>query len=116
MFTTFDPNPQVLIAGAKCVCLTSYYEGFPMALLESLSLGTPVISLDIISGPNELIQDGENGLLVSERNSRIFGQAMDTLCLDEAFYKRLKANAQSSVSAYGAEQVTQQWKQLIEHE
>ena len=116
VFTTFDPNPQALIAGAKCVCLTSYYEGFPMALLESLSLGTPVISLDIISGPYELIQNGQNGLLVGERNSRIFGQAMDTLCLDEAFYKRLKANAQSSVSAYGAEQVTQQWKQLIEHE
>lgn len=116
VFKVFDPNPQALIARSKCVCLTSRYEGFPMALLEALSLGTPVISLDIISGPSELIQDGENGLLVGERNSRIFGQAIDTLCLDEAFYKRLKANAQSSVSAYGAEQVARQWKQLIENE
>jgi glycosyltransferase involved in cell wall biosynthesis len=113
-FLSFDPNPQGLIKGARCVCLTSHYEGFPMALLEALSLGTPVISLDILSGPDELIHDGVNGLLVRERNSRIFGQAIDTLCLDESFYKGVKSKAQSSVAGYGADKVSQQWKELIE--
>lgn len=116
VFLPFDLSPQTLIKKAQCVCLTSQYEGFPMALLEALSLGTPVISLDIISGPNELIKDGNNGLLVGERNSRTFAQAIDNLCLDQAFYMRVKANAQASVSAFGAEQVARQWKQLIEHE
>ena len=85
-----------------------------MALLEALSLGTPVISLDILSGPDELIHDGVNGLLVRERNSRIFGQAIDTLCLDESFYKGVKSKAQYSVAGYGADKVSQQWKELIE--
>jgi glycosyltransferase involved in cell wall biosynthesis len=116
VFLSFDPNPQALITQAKCVCLTSRYEGFPMALLEGLSLGTPVVSLDILSGPNELIQHQKNGLLVGERNSRIFAQAIDTLCLDEAFYKGVKANAQSSIEAYSSEQVSKQWKALIEYE
>ena len=115
-FLPFDPSPQALIKGAKCVCLTSHYEGFPMALLEALSLGTPVISLDILSGPNELIKDGVNGLLVGERNSRIFAQAIDNLCLDQAFYQKLKANARLSVEAYGAPAVYRQWKDLIDHE
>jgi len=115
-FLTFDPSPQALIKGAKCVCLTSHYEGFPMALLEALSLGTPVISLDILSGPNELIKDGVNGLLVGERNSRIFAQAIDNLCLDQAFYKKVKANARLSVEAYSPPAVYQQWKDLIDHE
>ncbi len=115
-FLPFDPSPQALISAANCVCLTSYYEGFPMALLESLSLGTPVISLDILSGPNELIKDGLNGLLLRERNSRIFAQAIDNLCLDLALYQKLKANARASVEAYSAPEVYQQWKDLIEHE
>ena len=87
-----------------------------MALLEALSLGTPVISLDILSGPNELVKDGVNGLLVGERNSRIFAQAIDNLCLDQAFYKKVKANARLSVEAYSPPAVYQQWKDLIDHE
>ena len=113
-FLSFDPNPQGLIQGARCVCLTSHYEGFPMALLEALSLGTPVISLDILSGPDELIHDGVNGLLVRERNSRIFGKAIDTLCLDESFYIGIKSKTKSSVAGYSADKVSQQWKELIE--
>lgn len=115
-FLSFDPNPQGLIKGAKCVCLTSHYEGFPMALLEALSLGTPVISLDILSGPDELVEDRVNGLLVRERNSRIFGEAIDTLCLDESFYTRVKSMAQTSVAGYGADKVSQKWRELIEQD
>ena len=116
VFMPFEPNPQAIITGAKCVCLTSYFEGFPMALLESLSLGTPVVSLDIVSGPSELIQDYINGLLVRERNSRNFAQAIDTLCLDPTLYKKVRAEAQLSVSAYSAQHLSQKWNTLIEDE
>ena len=57
IFLPFTPNPFPYIVYAKFVTLTSFYEGFPMVLVETLSLGIPVVSLDIVSGPSEIIKD-----------------------------------------------------------
>ena len=45
--------------------MTSSYEGFPNTLIESITLGTPIVSFNCPTGPNEIIQDGINGFLVN---------------------------------------------------
>ena len=116
VFMDFQADPRPIIAGARAVLLTSFFEGFPMVLIEALSLGTPVISFDINSGPNEIIRDQQNGLLVGQRNSRIFAQAIDCMCLDEYFYQLCRDNAQDSVRHFSMAQIATQWKALVTHE
>lgn len=43
----------------------SYFEGFPNALLESCTVGTPVIAFNVPGGTKEIVEEGVNGFLVN---------------------------------------------------
>jgi glycosyltransferase involved in cell wall biosynthesis len=64
-FLPFRGDLRELYYKAQLTLLTSHYEGFPNTLVESISMGTPVVSLNCPSGPNEIICD-DNGILVDE--------------------------------------------------
>lgn len=112
-FLPFTTSPFSIIANSRFVSLTSRYEGFPMVLIESLSLGTPVVSLDIVSGPSEVIIHQKNGLLVKERNTEAFATAMKSMFNDQALYQTCKSNARESVEEFSMEKIAEQWHQLI---
>jgi glycosyltransferase involved in cell wall biosynthesis len=63
-FEGFQQNIIPYYLYAKATMLTSLYEGYPNALIESIALGTPVIAFDCRCGPDEIIQDNINGFLV----------------------------------------------------
>lgn len=51
----FKRNPYPIIKKAKFLVLSSEREGLPTVLIESLILGTPVVSTNCISGPSEIL-------------------------------------------------------------
>ncbi len=55
MFVGFKTNPYTYVKNAKLSVLSSDFEGLPTVILESLILGTPVISTDCESGPREML-------------------------------------------------------------
>ncbi len=54
-------------AAAYIVCLPSYREGLPRALLEAAACGRPLIATDV-PGCREICRDGESGLSVAARD------------------------------------------------
>ena len=46
----------------------SYSEGFPNALLESCSVGVPVLAFNVPGGTKEIVTNNENGFLVENEN------------------------------------------------
>lgn len=55
IFTGFKKNPYPYIKHAKLMVVSSDFEGFSIAILEALALGTPIISTDCPSGPREIL-------------------------------------------------------------
>lgn len=110
----FTTDIYPVLKNALFLALTSRYEGFPRVLLESLSVGTPVISVDCKSGPDEIILHEQNGLLIENFNPTALADAMNRLIFDETLYKNLKENAIESVSHLNQENIAMQWLNLLE--
>jgi glycosyltransferase involved in cell wall biosynthesis len=61
---------------ANVTVLTSLYEGFPNCLIESITIGTPIVSVNCRSGPSEIIRPGRNGYIVQTRHPQDFADAL----------------------------------------
>jgi len=53
----FQQNPYKYIKNAKLLVLSSDREGLPTVIIESLIVGTPVVSTDCPTGPSEILTD-----------------------------------------------------------
>ena len=106
-------NPSALVKSALFTVLTSKYEGFPRSIIESLALGTPVISVDCKSGPNEIIEHNSNGLLIENNNPEALADAMNQLFEDKALYLQCKKNSKSSVAHFSEANIVKQWQSIL---
>ena len=59
----YVPNAARLVAGGDVFVLASQHEGLPLAVMEALALGVPVVATRV-GGIPELVEDGTSGLLV----------------------------------------------------
>lgn len=114
-FISFTPNVYPYLKSARFSILTSRYEGFPRSLIESLSVGTPVISVDCISGPNEIIVHEQNGLLVPNFDANALADAMNRFIFDQELYNRCKRNSSDSISHLNSEKIAGEWDTLLKN-
>lgn len=112
----FKNNPYMLIKEARSLILSSRGEGFPMVLIEALTLSVPIIAFNCKSGPNEIIENAVNGLLVEDQNQEQLTMALNKLLLDDSFYKEIKANTNKGLEKYSEEQIIQEWINLLENQ
>ena len=101
-----------LFAAADASILSSTWENFPHTVVEALAVGTPVIAT-ATGGVGEVVQDGENGLLVPLGDSRALGDAIRRYFGDEELRRRLREQAAPSVEQYSQERIFTELEQTL---
>ncbi|RKF26169.1 glycosyltransferase family 4 protein [Micromonospora globbae] len=69
--------------------VSSERESFGMTIVEAMRLGLPVVSTDCPVGPREIIDDGEDGILVPTDDFDAYAIALRTLMRDDALRARM---------------------------
>jgi glycosyltransferase involved in cell wall biosynthesis len=92
-----DDMPQVL-AQCHIVCLPSYGEGLPRALLEAAACAKPIVTTDV-PGCRDVVRDGENGFLVPARQGVPLAEALERLIRDDALRRAMGARGRERVLA-----------------
>lgn len=117
-FLGFTPDPAEVLAALDVFVLPSLGEGVPMALLEALALGKPVIAT-AVGGVAELLSPGVHGLLVKPGAPAELAQACERLARDPALRGRLGQQARRLVEEQltarrMATQVHEVYRSLVE--
>jgi glycosyltransferase involved in cell wall biosynthesis len=86
-----------MLAKADVFVLPSYNEGLPMALLEAMSWGLPVITTPV-GGIPEVVSNTQNGLLVTPGDIQQLSEAMQSLIKEEKLRLSLGSAARISVA------------------
>jgi len=99
--------------GAGVYCLSSRYEGLPMVLLEAQAHGLPVVAFDCETGPREVIEQGENGLLVPPQDPAALAAALRGVLTDAARRTRMSERSHASANRFGPERIVAEWERLL---
>jgi glycosyltransferase involved in cell wall biosynthesis len=91
-FLGFRPDAVQLMSAFDIFCLPSHHEGLPIALMEALARGVPVVATRV-GGIEELVTDGSEAVLVPPHRPELLARAILDLVRDP---ERRAAMAQRS--------------------
>lgn len=103
-FTGARPHDEIAawLRRARVFVMTSKVEGLPMAMVEALSCGVPVVLPDV-GDVTTVARDGENAWIVRDPRPASYAEALMTLLENEALRARLAAGALRTRAQFAAD-------------
>lgn len=90
-------------------------EATSLSLLEGTSLGIPAVVSDFGGNPG-VIKDGENGIVVPQKNAEKLAQAIEMLLSDNRLYDKLSGGSKRIFSErFTARKMTEQTEQIYKN-
>lgn len=106
----FQHDVRAYFAISDVLVFPSYREGFPNVVMQAGAMGLPSIVTDI-NGCNEIVIEGENGIIIPAKDEQAIFNAMEKMLKDSVLLEKMKQNARSMiVSRYEQEVV---WKAIL---
>ncbi|RBN49493.1 glycosyltransferase family 4 protein [Flavobacterium psychrolimnae] len=106
----FQKDVRPYLAISDCLAFPSYREGLPNVVLQAGAMGLPSIVTNI-NGSNEIIINGQNGVIVPVKNTTELHDAMMKMMSDCDFYSHLQRNARAMIVSRYEQQVV--WEGIL---
>ncbi|MGC9398865.1 MAG: glycosyltransferase [Anaerolineae bacterium] len=114
IFTGIRRDVPEILALLDVFVLPSLWEGLPLALLEAMAAGLPVVATRV-GGVPEVVVDGVTGLLVPPRDPHALADAILRLLRDPALRRRMGEAGRARVAAhFSVEQMVRKIEALYE--
>jgi glycosyltransferase involved in cell wall biosynthesis len=102
------------LTAASVFGVSSIHESLPMAILEAMAAGLTVVSFACQTGPVELIDHGENGLLAPPEDVDALSSQLRVAMADVELRRRLGARAREDAAGFAVSRVTDRWLALFD--
>lgn len=113
-FLGFRADTLRLMAGADIFVLPSHQEGMPVALMEAMSMGLPVVATRV-GGVPDVVTDGVEGLLVPTGRAELLWEAISKLAGDEGLRSRMSRAARQRSSEFDIAVATSAIEAMYDH-
>lgn len=111
-FAGYQDNVNAFLREFDIFALSSIREGIPVAMLEAMAMGVPVVATKV-GGIPEVIQNNVDGLLVDSRNPEMIAHALKKLMEDTSLRNRIaKAGRRKMARLFSREAICRQYEQL----
>ena len=102
------------IKDASLFVLPSNSEGMPNALLEAMALGIPSIATNCpIGGPADIIDNYNNGILITMNNENELVRAIEKILDDKKFADKISKNATDVVKDFETKKICRIWESYL---
>lgn len=99
---------------SSMLLMTSVYEPFGLVLPEAMSCELPVVAFDCPYGPADIITDGKDGYIISNRDIDAFANKVCQLIENPKLRQEMGGAAVQSAKRYSAEIIMPQWIELFD--
>lgn len=113
IFYGFQKDFSQILGDSEIFVLPSFYEGYPNALIEAMSVPLACISSDCVAGPSDIITDGENGLLVATGDVDALTHAILRLIESPKLKSRVTLEAYKIRETLSFDKIAQQYLNFI---
>ncbi len=110
-----QPTPNIYeeYLNSDFYVLSSNFEGFGLVIIEAMACGLPVVSFDCPYGPDEIITNNKDGILVPKQNIVLLAHSMERLIENENERNIMATEARLTAKKYIIENIMQQWERLF---
>ncbi|WP_435770413.1 glycosyltransferase [Nocardioides sp. SYSU DS0651] len=110
----FDPDAKRELLTATGFLMTSTHEGYPLATLESMAFGCPVVSYDIKYGPRDQITDGVDGFVVPAEDMDAVADRCIRMIDSPELVRELSRNALLKAADHDWRRFLRDWRHAFE--
>lgn len=114
IFHGFKNDFTKVLAESEIFVLSSYYEGFPNALIEAMSVPLCCISSDCVAGPRDIISHGINGFLFEPGNYTQLSELINELISDPERMIKVETEAYKIREKLEFKKITKRYLEFIE--